>query len=176
LFLDGLFTFRVKAQLLPNLFQRRKKDVQMLTVTADNQVLAPGVATHEHLTTLKEQMALFYENFDINDVLADHVRELARRVKANGGQFVLMELPNRSDYQFVVDEKHADDYNLQKAAFARLAGELGVPFLDFSRPDELGLTDDDYEDYGHITPTGAKKVTHVLAGLLNNVAARPSVK
>jgi hypothetical protein len=121
-------------------------------------------------------MDLFYERFDDCDVLAGHVRELARRVKANGGRFVLMELPNRSDYQALVEKEHPAEYNLQHAAFAKLAGEGGVPFLFFHHPDELGLTDDDYEDYGHVKPSGARKVTQALAGLLNKIALAPSSK
>ena len=172
--LDGVFTFRLKTQLLPNLIARHKNDVQTLELTENNQVLAPASGTHERLNAIPEQVALFYERFDISEVLKDHVRELARRVKANGGTFILMETPNRSDYQTEVERHHAADYEAQQAAFALLAAELNVDFYSFYRPNDLGLTDDDYEDYGHISPAGAKKVTHFVAELLKGIEARPT--
>jgi hypothetical protein len=160
LFLDGLFTMRVELKLVPGALFGRKKDVQTLKLDENNQILPPP--RKEQLDNIDEQIALFYERFNISGVLLGHIETLAKKVQANGGKFVLMQLPNCAEYHDKVALTHAADATLERDSVQALAKKLGVPLLFFDRPEELGLKDSDYEDYGHLRPSGAKIVTEYL--------------
>ncbi len=160
LFLDGVFNMRVTLKLVPGAIFGRKKDVQTLKLDDNNQILPPP--RKEQLDNIDEQIALFYERFNISEVLLNHIEALAKKVKENGGKFVLMQLPNCAEYQKKVALTHSAEAKLERDAVETLAKKLGVPLLFFDRPDELGLNDSDYEDYGHLRPSGAKVVTEFL--------------
>ena len=51
----------------------------------------------------------------------------------------------------------------ERAALEALAAELKAPLHFYRFPEELGLSDDDYEDYGHLKPAGAQIVTKKIA-------------
>ena len=84
------------------------------------------------------------------------------KVKANGGRFVLLQLPNRAAYQAEVEKNHRAEYEREREAIGALAAKLLVPFWSYRLPEEMGLSDDDYEDYGHMTPGGAAKTTQFI--------------
>ena len=157
LFLDGLFTMRVMAKLVPGAVFGRKNDVQNLKLDANNQVVPPP--GEGKLEAYGDHVAMFYDRFDVNVVMLDHIEKLAEKVKANGGRFVLLQLPNRAAYQTEVEKNHRAEYEREREAIGALALKLSVPFWSYRLPAELGLNDDDYEDYGHMTPGGAAKTT-----------------
>ncbi len=160
LFLDGLFNMRVTLKLVPGALFGRTKDTQTLKLDENNQILPPPRA--EKLETYGDQIAMFYDRFDVNDIMLGHIEKLANKVKANGGRFVLMQLPNRAAYQTEVERTHGSDFKNEHGALKALAEKLNVPLLFYTLPENLGLTDANYEDYGHLKPDGAAIVTKFL--------------
>jgi hypothetical protein len=77
-----------------------------------------------------------------------------------------MQLPNRAAYQAEVNAKHGAEYANHAAALKDLAKHLDVPLFFYDDPKQCGLSDDSYEDYGHITPEGALIFTNFLAELI----------
>jgi hypothetical protein len=110
----------------------------------------------------------WYEHFAIHPVMAGHIEELAGLVRKNGGKLILMQLPNRAAYQDEVEILHGEDYARECTALKALSAKLQVPLYLYREPSECGLTDADYEDYGHMLPAGADIFTRRLAGLLRN--------
>jgi hypothetical protein len=94
------------------------------------------------------------------------VEKLARHVKEDGGQFVIVELPNRAAYQAEVEQLRPKEYAAQFAALRALSSRLNVPLYAFQKPDECGLTDAGYEDYGHMNAAGARTFTLFLSELI----------
>jgi hypothetical protein len=156
LFLDGLLTMK----LVPGAVFGRKNDVQNLKLDANNQVVPPP--GEGKLEAYGDHVAMFYDRFDINAVMLGHIEKLAEKVKANGGRFVLLQLPNRAAYQIEVEKTHRAEYDRERAALETLAAKLSVPLWAYRLPEEIGLNDDDYEDYGHMTPGGAAKTTKFI--------------
>jgi len=161
LFLDGIFHMRVMLKLVPGAIFGRAKDTQNLKLDENNQILPPP--RKERLDNFDDQIALFYNEFNVHPVMLGHIEQLARKVQANGGTFVLMQLPNRTSYQDEVERLHKEDFARERAAVEALAAKLGVELWLYARPNEIGLTDEMYEDYGHISREGAKVVTWYLA-------------
>ena len=157
LFLDGLLNMRLKLRLVPAAILRRKHDKQALKLNDDNQVLPPARA--EKLASYNDQIEMFYDKFNVHEVMLSHIERLAELVRANGGKFVLMQLPNRASYQAEVERTHGAEFIREHDALEALVKKMGVPLHFYRAPEELGLSDSMYEDYGHIKPDGAKIVT-----------------
>ncbi|HLX59763.1 MAG TPA: hypothetical protein VKX17_00645 [Planctomycetota bacterium] len=167
LFLDGLFHIRVMLKLVPGAIFGRAKDTQNLKLDENNQILPPP--RKERLDNFDDQIALFYNEFNVHPVMLGHIEKLARKVQANGGTFVLMQLPNRASYQDEVEQLHPKEFAREREAVATLAKDLSVKLWFFTRPEEIGLTDSMYEDYGHITREGAPIVTKFLAAKIREL-------
>ncbi|MEI6234418.1 MAG: hypothetical protein WCT04_15305 [Planctomycetota bacterium] len=167
---DGLLTMRVKMKLVPGAIFGRKDDVQNLKLDENNQILPPPRA--EKLETYGGQIKMFYDRFDVSPVLLGHIEQLAKKVQANGRTFVLLQLPNRTAYQVEVDRTHKQDFENEVAAVRALATKLNVPFLFYRSPVEIGLTDANYEDYGHMKPDGAAITTRFLGDRLLELRAK----
>lgn len=162
LFMDGLLNQRLELQLIPGALFGRKHDEQTLALDENKQVLAPARADKKFTGSYKE-VETFYHNFNVHPVMVGHIRHLAELVRANGSQFVLMQLPNRASYQAQVQSTHSEDFAAERVALVNLAKELHVPLHFYLLPEELGLSDNDYEDYGHLKPAGARIVTEKIA-------------
>lgn len=162
LFMDGLLNQRIELQLIPGALFGRKHDEQTLALDENNQVLAPARADKKFTGSYKE-VETFYHNFNVHPVMLGHIRRLAELVRANGGKFILMQLPNRASYQAEVQRAHSEDFAAERAALEKLANDLKVPLHFYLLPEDLGLSDSDYEDYGHLKPSGARIVTGRIA-------------
>ena len=163
--LDGIFSMRVKFSLVGSALFRKSKPWRPLD--ANNQAQYSTVPVKEEYLAIR--MNQFYNKFEISDVMLEHIKALALRVKANGGKFVLLQMPNRNAYQKLVDQSYGKEFIQQRRALEALARTIQVPFYAYNRPEEIGLTDSDYGDYGHVTPEGAVKVTKFMSGLIRKL-------
>ena len=170
LFLDGLFHMRVLLKQAPGAIFGRKRDKQALALDENNQILAPP--RPEQLENFDDQIAMFYNKFNVHPVMLEHIERLANKVTSHGGQFVLMQLPNRASYQAKVDATHGADFQREREALEALAKKLNVPLWFYTRPEELGLNDSHYEDYGHITREGAPIVTKLIGEKIRDLNLR----
>jgi len=173
LLLDGVFSMRLRLRIIQghisNWLVRRKPDTLDLKLDENNQVLPPlrePLPVDIDPARLDTTIEAFYYHFAISRVLEGHVERLARMVREDGGQFVLMQLPNRSSYQSEVRKLHGAEYAAHIAALRALAARLDVPLFLYDQPSACGLSDESYEDYGHITPAGARTFTRFLADLI----------
>jgi hypothetical protein len=170
LVLDGLFTMRLKLPMLPQALKRKKKsDGPDLKLDENNQILPPPRKNMEEdvdPSKFLNTVATFYDNFEISSVMEGHVAELARMVKEDGGQFVLMQLPNRAAYQSEVNRLQGGNYARHVAALRALTKRLEVPLYFYEKPADCQLSEASYEDYGHINPAGARVFTQFLAELI----------
>ncbi|HYG76578.1 MAG TPA: hypothetical protein VEK08_16355 [Planctomycetota bacterium] len=172
LVLDGLFSMRLKMRLLPNAVAValgiRKPESPGLTVTDDYQVLPKARKTLPadiDPRRFHETIGTFYENFAIHPVMEGHVEAIAKLVKESGGQLVLMQLPNRAAYQREIERLKKDEFEQHVAAMSALAKRLDVPWYLYRDPSECGLDELSFQDYGHMTPEGAKAFTRFVAPL-----------
>jgi len=167
--LDGLFSMRLKLLLVPALIKKKHEGGPNLKLDENNQILPPPRRTKveiEDAAAYAGDMETFYNRFQISPVLENHIADLAKAVKARGGKFVLMQLPNRAAYQAEVNAKHGDEFKAHVAALKDLAQRIDVPLFFYDDPKQCGLSDDSFEDYGHMTPDGARVFTQFLADLI----------
>lgn len=171
--LDGVLQIRQKLKLLPRgllvLTGLKKQDEPDLIFDENNHVLPRrrrGVPSDVDARAYHETIDNFYTNFEISPVFTGHIERLATRVKANGGTLVLMQLPNRAAYQREMERMKGAEYHLHLAALQSVAHSVGAPLYVYDSPQQLGLTDADYEDYGHMNDAGARIFTAKLAQLL----------
>lgn len=104
----------------------------------------------------------FYKQFDTHPAYVEHVARLARMVQEDGGKFVLMHLPNRRTYQERVNKLHRVEYEQHVRRTRELAAKVGAQFYYFEYPEEMKLTDRDFEDYCHLAWNGTMAATRWL--------------
>lgn len=171
--LDGVFQIRQKLKLLPRgilvAMGIRKQDEPDLILDENNHVLPRrrrGVPSDVDARAYHETIGNFYTNFEISPVFVGHIEKLAARVKANGGTLVLMQLPNRDAYQREMEKLKGAEYQKHLAALQSVATRVGAPLQVYDSPSLLGLSDMDYEDYGHMNDAGARVFTDRFARLI----------
>lgn len=167
--LDGIFSMRLKLPLIPSLLKRKKDTGPNLKLDENNQVLPPARKNKKESSDAAQyatEMETFYNRFRISAVLEGHIEALAKEVKARGGKFVLLQLPNRAAYQAEVIAKHGQEYQNHVAALKALATRLDAPLFIYDDPKQCGLNDESFEDYGHMTPEGGRAFTAFLAELI----------
>lgn len=173
--LDGVFQIRQKLKLLPRgvlvAAGIRKPDEPDLILDENNHVLPRrrrGVPSDVDARAYHETIGNFYTNFEISPVFVGHIEKLAARVKANGGKLVLVQLPNRDAYNRERDKLKGSEYQQHLTALQAVAQRVGAPLHVFESPTQLGLSDTDYEDYGHMNDTGARAFTERFARLFSS--------
>ncbi len=171
--MDGLFQFRVKLPRAPEelLFATglRRRPVHAIEINDDHQVLPPEREKNDP-EAARRQMKEFYTDFSISPVLCAHVLLLARLIKEDGGQLVLMHLPNRDSYQNAVERDYPGEFQSHLSALQDVARQAEVPLFIFTRPGPCGLDDGCYLDYGHLNRAGSLVFTKFLADLIRKQA------
>lgn len=167
--LDGIFSMRLKLPLVPSLLKKKKDSGPNLKLDDNNQVLPPPRKNKVEVDDAAQyagEMETFYNRFQLSSVLEAHIEALATEVKAHGGKFVLLQLPNRAAYQAEVNAKHGSEFKSHVAALQALAKRIDAPLYFYDDPKQCGLTDESFEDYGHMTPDGGRAFTQFLADLI----------
>jgi hypothetical protein len=173
LLLDGLFTMRLKLGQLPAaLFRaldwgkmRRPKydgDTQMVRSNVGKNMRNPV----DDLKHYKERIDLTFKHFDTHPAYVRRIEELARLAKEDGVKFVLLSLPNRRRYQDEVESVQPAAFALYEKTVRDLAAREQVTLVFKKYPEDIGLTDTDYEDYGHMLTSGSVGCTDWLADLI----------
>jgi hypothetical protein len=165
---DWVFTLRVKLRFAPaalfralNLGKVRRPNFDEYHMIRSNTGLIAG--NLEDLAGYQERVRLTYADFDTHPAYVQHIEALAALVKADGATFVLLHPPNRHRYQDEVDRLVPAAYAQHRRVTHELAARLGVKLYFLKYPEEAGLSDWDYEDYGHMLYSGARTFSNWLA-------------
>ena len=113
-----------------------------------------------------ERIRNFYKFFDTHPIYVRHIEDLARLVKEDGGRLVLVHLPNRHSYQNEVEKLFPLEYAQHIFQAGELAKRIGAPFYSSRFPEDIGLADDDYEDYCHLAMSGTEICTKWIGELI----------
>ena len=62
-----------------------------------------------------------------------------------------------------MEKLNGAEYRSNLAGLQSVATRIGAPVYVFESPEQLGLSDADYEDYGHMNDAGARIFTEKLA-------------
>ena len=172
LLLDGLFTFRLKLNLLPLACANHLGySVKLDRYDSNNQFVFEhnaGVAEKFAQRTYDNLLEAFYEDFRISPVMEGHIAALASMAREDGARFVIVQTPNRSAYQMERDRLHWFEYRQHICGLQRVAKTLGVPLYLFENPADCGLNEASFYDYGHMTPEGARTFTRRLGQIIKD--------
>jgi len=167
---DGIFNMRLKLPYLPlaigkSLRLRKSReplfDQYHMVRTTDAET---GKDVDDQ--SFRERLERFYKNFDTHHVYLRHVEELAALIKQDGARLLLIQLPNRSAYQQEVDRLYPAEYTQHLRAATDLAARIGVQLHAPKFPEEIGVKDSDFIDYGHMAKSGAEAATKWLITLV----------
>ncbi|MCZ7648468.1 MAG: hypothetical protein M5U26_24945 [Planctomycetota bacterium] len=176
LLLDGIFSMRQKLAYVPtavafNLLGLGKN--KGLDFTEERQIRRPERKRDDEFgpaidnpATFDNRLQTFYADFDAHPVLLGHVEALARMVAEDGGRLVLLQMPNRRLYQEEVERLYPAEYELHARALRELGARLGARVYLYRYPEECGLEDRNYLDYGHLAKAGSRRFTEFLAELI----------
>lgn len=164
---DWAFNLRLKLGFVPmalvkatGLGNRRNPPFDANHMSRSNTLESGGAIVR--VENYDDRIRGFYKFFDTQPIYVRQVEEFARRVKEDGGQFVIVHLPNRRTYQDEVEKLYPLEYAQHVRNTKALAERLGVPFYYFRYPEEMGLKDADYEDYCHLAWNGTVVATRWL--------------
>jgi hypothetical protein len=168
--LDGLFYSRSVLHYLPtsvSIWMGKKKRVRVLDENAQVR-LAKLETGPEALPAYvyTEQVNDFYAEFDQHPLMIGHLEQLIESAKSDGIRVVLVQMPNRRLYQKEVDRLFRAEYDAQRERIQELARRHGVPVFCFRYPEECGLGETDFADYGHMAVSGSRKFTAFLGKLI----------
>jgi len=164
---DGLFSMRLKLQYVPAALFRvlHLGDIRRPRFDQNNMIRTNKgdiVGKLDDYEKYENRLAFEFGKFDTQPTYVRHIESLARMAQEDGARFVLLQLPNRRRYQDLVAKRFPECYAQHKRVVENLAGRLGVTLLFVDYPEEIGLTDTDYEDYGHMVTSGANGATDWL--------------
>ncbi|MCW8131426.1 MAG: SGNH/GDSL hydrolase family protein [Planctomycetota bacterium] len=168
--LDGVFQLRVKMPIAGARLARAlsgRPERALWTLDAHGRLrnsedrLEPE---RDRAADARQLAALHYLNFRQSKLLTGHLERLVALAKADGLEVILIDPPNSSWYRRVVGENYEQACQAYKGLAQETAVKLGVPSYRYEAPEDCGLTDADFRDYGHLTPAGAERFTGFLAG------------
>jgi len=172
--LDGVFQVRPKfvpmIQTVKRSFRKRKPRGLELRVDENNQITPLEKATVDPTLITEDRFRrtsdCFYHKYEVNPVLVNHFAQFAERVRSSGAKLVLIQIPNLGVYQQYIDKHHGEAFQAHLKALRETAKNLKVPLRIYIAPQECGLEESDYVDYGHMVPSGANKLSRFLAELI----------
>ena len=97
-----------------------------------------------------------------------HERELRRLIalaREDNVKVVLLHVPMRDEYVRHLKETFPENYRRARVEFQESVFDVDL-LLDWEQGGEIGLLDDDYFDYGHMTNAGSEKMTRAVADQL----------
>jgi hypothetical protein len=103
---------------------------------------------------------LYYERWEPSAAKIAALERVIALARADGVRVAVLHLPFRQAMVDYLERQHAENWSRFKDLFARIEG-ADLCFLD--RPGALGLAENLFYDYGHVTDAGARIVTRALA-------------
>ena len=120
----------------------------------------------DDLNHYHDRIALTFKNFDTHPAYVRRIERLGELCAEDHVRFVLVSLPNRSRYQDEVERLEPGAFDLYKRTFTKVADDLHAARHFITDPKEIGLTDTDYEDYGHMLNSGSRGCTEWFAKII----------
>ena len=105
------------------------------------------------------------ERFHFSVAMATAWHELLAFTEQRGVNVLLVQPPKRAAYQDWIDKNATAAYR-QYLSFVHSLDGPGVAVHTWERPDEIGLSDDSFYDYGHMSEDGAARFTRFLATMI----------
>lgn len=121
-------------------------------------------ASIERMT--RDRAALHLGSYRPEPVFAEHLERLAVLVRERGARLLILQLPNRSLYREIRDKQFAQAYALHLELLKATAAKVNAPLLAYDRPEECGLRDELFMDYGHLRNAGAEAFSRFFAEVL----------
>ncbi len=170
LLLDGTFQTRLllgyfaKAVLLKLGVKTRTRilDENDQVRTARTEV-GPEITDPAYFT---ERVHIFYRAYDFHPFMVGHLRRLIQQAQTDGLRVVLLQMPNRRIYQSEVDRFYRRQYDAQRKVLAQLAAEFRIEAYCYRYPEDCGLKERDFEDYGHLAFRGTRTFTAFIGELI----------
>ncbi len=116
-----------------------------------------------------------YRKFERSAARVETVARLLRLAREDGVAVRLVVLPSRDSIIDEVDRSVPDAPRYLTEVLERLERDFpGTRSIEWRRASELGIEDDRFYDYGHLTPPGARVLTDRLAEWLRTEALPPN--
>ena len=104
----------------------------------------------------------YYTDYQYSSRFEAEFLRLVQMVKEDGGELVLFGNPTSSDYLPLLRRERGPIYEEFKRHMNILAARHGFKTLFWEQKD-VGLTDEDFQDWGHVNINGAKKISDAFA-------------
>ncbi len=117
----------------------------------------------------------FYSDYQYSSGFEGHLVKLLTLLREDGARVYLVRLPTAGTYTTMLEQYDGDPLGQFRKNMTRVAGAWGeaVQFREFV-PEDAGLSDRDFRDWGHLNNDGAVRWTEFFVRWLGTVhAGRP---
>lgn len=172
LLMDWIFASRLKLPEIPRaMFRALDWGKMRRPKTTDEFMVRSNVGARmrnpvDDLNHYRERIALTFKNFDTHPAYVRRIEKLGELCAEDHVRFVLVSLPNRHRYQDEVERLQPAAFELYERTFDKVAAELHAQKYFIKYPEEIGLSDTNYEDYGHLLVSGSRGCTEWIAKII----------
>jgi hypothetical protein len=110
-----------------------------------------------------------YPDYQPSPIMEDQLTQLIRMAKSDGAEIYAVYLPTTAAYFNVLRKVPGDPYHHLQTLLDRMAAEMGIRVGWWSLPEDAGLTEHDFADWGHFNRAGARKWTAHFARWIQTV-------
>jgi hypothetical protein len=134
-------------------------------------VMTPGAREVGPLEVdVRPDVDRFYARWTLSPGRIAELETLIRLAQEDGLAVFLTQVPLRAAYVDVVEQR----FGAADAEYRRgIASIAGVEIHLFARASELGIPENHYVDYGHLTRPGAERMTAAIARWLDSILKKP---
>lgn len=116
-----------------------------------------------------------YPDYAPSPIMEEQLARFIQMVKSDGAGVYVVYLPTTKAYFEMLAKVPRDPYHYLKARLQRLAGELGFEIGWWQLPEDAGLAERDFADWGHLNRAGARKWTRHFVHWLESVRGSGAV-
>jgi len=118
----------------------------------------------------------FYREYEHSPVMEGQLARMVTMAQERGAKVYLIHMPTAGNYLALLEREPGNPYLQFKTNLTRAAQELGARCQFWEAPAEVGLTDRDFVDWGHLNTPGAEKWSQFFVRWLQAAeAAGPAV-
>jgi hypothetical protein len=105
----------------------------------------------------------YYSDFQYSPAMEDQLARLIRMAKQDGAHVLLVHMPTADGFRKLLAELPGNPDQQVRTQITRLAHNYQAEMVWWESPAEIGLTERDFRDWGHLSTAGARKFSEFFA-------------
>jgi hypothetical protein len=168
-------TFGIRDYLRALMMESSEADT--LVIADDGRIVWRDAETDEQIN-IKSNIKQHASKYETDQLDSGHAQELQRLIamaQQDGIVILLLHVPVRGEFARYLKETYPKKYEQLHRKFTKYDFDVDL-ILDPERGDDVGILDQSYFDYGHMTDDGSKQLSEWIAPHLKRLLEKQSEK